>query len=259
MAGIKFHGAIDVTISQNHIYRTCRGIWLDWMAQGTRVTRNLLHDNLTREDLFVEVNHGPFLVDNNLFLSPRALLVNSQGGAYAHNLMVGAVRVIHTEQRETPYHPAHSTVVAGLHGNPSGDDRYYNNLMAQQTSLTTYDAAAMPLFMSGNVFVGGAKPSTHESAPLVLPDFNPGIRLVEAADGFQLEINFAKTWVTTPRQLVTTKLLGKAKIPNLPYKNADDSSLKVNTDYFGRQRSQTNPAPGPFENPGDGTLKLKVW
>ena len=48
MAGIKFHGAIDVEISHNHIYRTCRGLWLDWMAQGTRVTGNLFHDNWTR-------------------------------------------------------------------------------------------------------------------------------------------------------------------------------------------------------------------
>ena len=42
MAGIKFHGAIDVEISHNHIYRTCRGLWLDWMAQGTRVSRKPL-------------------------------------------------------------------------------------------------------------------------------------------------------------------------------------------------------------------------
>ncbi|MHC4889976.1 MAG: DUF1565 domain-containing protein, partial [Planctomycetota bacterium] len=62
MAGIKFHGAVDTLISRNHIYRTSRGIWLDWMTQGTRVTRNLLHDNGPSEDLFVEVNHGPFLV-----------------------------------------------------------------------------------------------------------------------------------------------------------------------------------------------------
>ena len=68
MAGIKFHGAIDVEISRNHIYRTCLGLWLDWMAQGTHVSGNLFHDNDL--DLFVEVNHGPFLVDNNLFFQP---------------------------------------------------------------------------------------------------------------------------------------------------------------------------------------------
>ena len=42
MAGIKFHGAIDVQITRNHIYRTSRGLWLDWMAQGTRVSQNSL-------------------------------------------------------------------------------------------------------------------------------------------------------------------------------------------------------------------------
>ena len=67
MAGIKFHGAIDVEIRGNHIYRTCLGTWLDWM--GRRVTGNLYHDNQSF-DLFVEVDHGPFLVDNNLLLSP---------------------------------------------------------------------------------------------------------------------------------------------------------------------------------------------
>ena len=45
MAGIKFHAAIDTVIKGNHIYRTCLGLWLDWMAQGTRVSGNLFHDN----------------------------------------------------------------------------------------------------------------------------------------------------------------------------------------------------------------------
>ena len=260
MAGIKFHGAIDATISHNHIYRTCRGIWLDWMAQGTRVSANLLHDNDASEDLFVEVDHGPFLVDNNIFLSPRSLLVNSQGGAYVHNLMVGAVRVIHTERRETPYHPPHSTTVAGLHGNPSGDDRYYNNLMAQQTNLTPYDAAQLPVFMSGNVFVAGAKPSKHEAAPLLDPELDPAIKLVEKPDGWYLAITFDKAWTNEQeRKLVTTTLLGKAKIPDLPYENRDGSPLKINTDYFGEKRSESNPTPGPFENPGTGRRELKVW
>jgi len=260
MAGIKFHGAIDTEISRNHIYRTCRGIWLDWMAQGTRVTGNLLHDNGPSEDLFVEVDHGPFVVDNNLFLSPIALLVNSQGGAYAHNLMTGAVRVIHTERRQTPFHPPHSTVVAGLHDNPSGDDRYYNNLMADKASLTPYNAANLPVFMNGNVFVAGTKPSTNEPSPLIASDFDPGIKLVENAGGWYLDITFDKTWISAPtRKLVTTQLLGKAKIPDLPYENLDGSPLKIDTDYFGKKRSGSNPTPGPFENPGTGPLTLKMW
>jgi hypothetical protein len=60
------------------------------MAQGTRVSANLFHDNQA-EDLFVEVDHGPFLVDNNIFLSRTALLDMSEGGAYVHNLFTGKI------------------------------------------------------------------------------------------------------------------------------------------------------------------------
>ncbi len=117
MAGIKFHGAIDVTISRNHIYRTCRGIWLDWMAQGARVSRNLLHDNHPREDLFVEVNHRPFLVDHNILLSANALLDWSEGGAYAHNLIAGIIAFRPVLNRETPFNRAHCTDLGGLRKN----------------------------------------------------------------------------------------------------------------------------------------------
>ncbi|MFN7342855.1 MAG: right-handed parallel beta-helix repeat-containing protein, partial [bacterium] len=61
MAGIKFHGAIDVKISHNHIYRCgyVAGIWLDWMCQGAQITGNLMHDNdLDCGDLFIEMQHG---------------------------------------------------------------------------------------------------------------------------------------------------------------------------------------------------------
>jgi alpha-N-arabinofuranosidase len=59
--------------------------------------------------------------------------------------------------------------------------------------------------------------------------------------------------------LITTELLGKAKIPRLPYENPDGSPLKIDTDYFDRPRSPSSPTPGPFEKPGSGSLKLKVW
>jgi alpha-N-arabinofuranosidase len=258
MAGIKFHGAVDTLISRNHIYRTSRGIWLDWMTQGTRVTRNLLHDNGPSEDLFVEVNHGPFMVDNNILLSGNGILVNSQGAAYVHNLIAGRIRVHVGERRLTPYLKAHSTEVAGLHGNASGDERYYNNIFVNG-GLAPYDPTKLPVFMAGNVFLNGAKPSKHESKPLVQPKFDPGIKLVEKSDGMYLEITFDKAWAQQKCQLVTTDLLGKAKTPDLPYEQPDGSAYRIDTDYIGKKRNKANPSPGPFENPGVGKLTLKVW
>jgi alpha-N-arabinofuranosidase len=259
MAGIKFHAAIDTEISRNHIYRTCRGLWLDWMAQGTRVTANLFHENQS-EDLFVEVNHGPFLVDNNIFLSPTAVLDMSEGGAYVHNLMAGRILLRPELGRLTPFHKAHSTEVAGLRNVPGGDDRYYNNLFVERGDLGQYDGARSPVWMDGNVFSKGAKPSKHEKEPLVKPEFDPALKLAEKADGFYLEVKFDKAWAgERTRKLVTTELLGRAALPNLPYERPDGTPIRVDTDYFGKSRNETNPAPGPFENAGTGPLVLKVW
>ncbi len=259
MAGIKFHGAIDVEISGNHIYRCCLGTWLDWMAQGAHVTRNLYHDNLSH-DLFVEVDHGPFLVDNNLFLSPGSLLSVSQGGAYVHNLFLGKFDIHTLDERLTPFHKAHSTELAGMHNNPNGDDKYYNNLFVERGSLRPYDKAKLPVFMTGNVFLKGAKPSKKETAPVVNAKLDPAVKLLEKADGCYLEMNLENGWSgDTVRPLVTTALLGKAVIPDLPYENRYGTPLKVDADYFGKARGETNPVPGPFANPGTGTLSLKVW
>ncbi|MEI8373436.1 MAG: right-handed parallel beta-helix repeat-containing protein [Planctomycetota bacterium] len=258
MAGIKFHAAIDVEIRGNHIYRTCRGLWLDWMAQGTRVSGNLFHDNRD-QDLFMEVDHGPFLVDNNIFLSPMTLLDVSKGGAYVHNLIAGTIHMNPFDGRLTPFHKAHSTEVAGLHNNPCGDDRFYNNLFVERGDLSPYNTARLPVWMEGNVFLKGTKPSKHEKNPLVKPEFDPAIKLVEKTDGYYLEVQFDKAWAAEEaRKLVTTDLLGKATIPNLPYEQPDGTPIRINTDYFGKQRNEANPTPGPFENPGQGDLKLKV-
>jgi len=259
MGGIKFHGAIDTEISNNHIYRTTRGLWLDWMAQGTRVTRNLFHDNLT-EDLFVEVNHGPFVVDNNVFLSPTTLLDWSEGGAYAHNLMAGRIVPRPELRRLTPFHKPHSTEVAGLKNIVGGDDRFHNNIFVGASGLSPYDGAALPVWMDGNVFLKGAAPSKHEQNPLVQPDSDPALKLVEKEDGFHLELTFDEIWAgQRTRPLVTTDLLGQVAIPNLPFEQPDGKPIRVTTDYFGKPRNEANPTVGPFENPGTGRLSVRVW
>lgn len=259
MAGIKFHGAIDVEISRNHIYRTTLGIWLDWMAQGAHVTGNLLHDN-RQFDLFLEVDHGPFQVDNNLFLSRKSQLIVSQGGAYAHNLITGGLDLIPFDGRLTPYHEAHATAVAGLTNNPCGDVRYYHNIFAAQGDISPYDKATLPVWMDGNIYLRGAKATRHEAEPTLLPDFDAGLKLTQKPDGYYLEFRTDRAWGKgRPRTLVTTEILGRAAIPNLPFENPDGSARAVDTDYFGKKRDRNNPFPGPFEKVGTGKQSLKVW
>jgi hypothetical protein len=259
IGGIKFHGAIDTLISNNHIYRAGRGLWLDWMTQGTHVTGNLFYENTT-DDLFLEVNHGPFMIDNNILLSPTAFRIWSEGGAYAHNLVAGNVVLRTVPGRSTPFHPPHSTEVAGLSPTRGGDDRWYNNLFVGHSGLSAYDGAELPVWMEGNVFLSAAKPSKHEKAPVVRPQSDPAMELVDKPDGLYLRITLDKaSRANQSNKLVTTELLGKAKLPNQGYTHADGTPLAIDADYSGKQRNATNPAPGPFAQADRAKLELKLW
>ncbi|HEV2210500.1 MAG TPA: right-handed parallel beta-helix repeat-containing protein [Verrucomicrobiae bacterium] len=278
MAGIKIHAAIDTCICGNHIYRTCRGLWLDWMAQGTSVSGNLFHDN-AGEDLFVEVDHGPFLADNNLFLSRTSLRDMSEGGAYAHNLFAGLITTSPEPSRYTPFLLAHSTAVAGLEKIQGGDDRFYNNLFlgngatsparAQPSTrnrgwetgygLGIYDNCALPLRTGGNVFLGGAQPSADETA--CVSESAPAAQAQIFEDGrrFVLRLTSNPVWRRAPTQRVTTALLGRTKVAGVRYENPDGSPLQVNRDYFGKKRSRAHPCPGPFESRGGVPSTFTVW
>ena len=157
-AGIKLHAAIDVTIRRNHIHNCIMGVWLDWEAQGARITQNLMHDNFRPEgrkpaqgamfsnDIFIEVGHGPTLIDNNVLLSKVSVVIPSEGIACVHNLMLGSFGLINSgvdsivngqrEPRYTPYHIRHRTEVAGFMTILHGDDRIYNNIFVQNYPIT---------------------------------------------------------------------------------------------------------------------------
>lgn len=159
IGGIKMHAAIDVIIRKNCFHDCTRGLWLDWQAQGTRVTQNIFYNNTLPildkvsdfgpeimqgigEDLFIEVSHGPTLIDNNIFLSARALKLATQGVALVHNLIGGSLAAVGTgtdngaktlnSVRYTPYHVPHQTEVAGFMSILHGDARFYNNVFVQQ-------------------------------------------------------------------------------------------------------------------------------
>ncbi len=271
MAGIKIHAAIDTEIRGNRIYRTTRGIWLDWMAQGARVTRNLLYDNDGTQDLFLEVNHGPFMVDHNLCLSRPdgksdthwssrySVLDVSQGGAYVHNLFLNGILFHNELRRDTPFMKAHSTAVAALRNIPGGDDRFYNNLLVNR-GFVGYDKAGLPVRMKGNVYLDGAQAPPLEESPVVLAQFDPAVKLIEKPDGVYLELALEGEWAKrTSCPLVTTDLLGKAEIPGLPYQQPDGSPYRLDTDYLGNPRTTENPFPGPFEWTEENKRVLKVW
>ena len=240
IGGIKFHAAIDCVISHNHIYRcngTGGGIWLDWMAQGARVSGNLLHDNSI--DLFFEVNHGPLLVDNNVFLSPNFLRDWSQGTAFAHNLIRGKASV-RPQGRTTPVHKPHSTQIVELHKIDCGDNRFFNNIFLNGNDLKLYQRFSESTVMQGNVFARSTA------------------RLVYKADGIYLDVELDEP-PAGDHPLVTSDLLGVAKVPNQRFEQPNGAPLQLDTDYLGNRRNMDRPGVGPFSAPPTKSNLLKVW
>jgi len=113
--------------------------------------------------------------------------------------------------------------------------------------------------MEGNVFLGQAKPFKHEENPLVQPEVKPGFILMEKPDGWYLRIEVNKTWADRKRPLVTTEMLGKAEIPNLPYEEPDGKPYRLDTDYFNKSREKNRNAIGPFATYVLGENTIKLW
>lgn len=228
MAGIKLHGPIDTILRHNHIYACggSGGIWLDWMSQGTRVTGNLLHDNVQR-DLFMEVNHGPFLVDHNILLSTEAIFDWSQGGAYAHNLIAGTIRRKDEPRRKTPYFQPHSTENMRIAGFDRQDERFFNNWLLGPADLAAYQGLDS-VRSAGNVLQPDASVQIHRVGSQLELKLPP---LPQAAGG--------------DRPILTSRRLGRAAVPDASFVTPDGSPYRLDRDFFGRPHGST-PQAGPF-------------
>ena len=235
-AAIKFHAAIDMVIKDN-LVRQSGGyglLWLDWMAQGTRISGNLFYNNLD-PNVFMEVNHGPFLLDNNIFLGSN--FKNwSQGGAYCYNILPGAITV-KPQTRETPYHRPHTTEVLGLSSIAGGDDRYLNNLMTQPNAFDSIEKTIKNMLVKGNQPVQSAK-------------------ILEKDDGIYLSFELPEIQPTQP---VTAERLGKTLVSQAAFENPAGTPMTLATDYFGKPRDPANPGAGPFTGLKPGKHEIKVW
>lgn len=269
IAGIKFHAAIDAVVKKNRINDCGRGMWFDWMTQGTRISSNLFYNN-DLEDLFLEVDHGPFIVDNNIMLSHSSISTMSEGGAYAHNLIAGEVVMWPEPNRFTPYFLPHSTDIAGLTTILGGDDRYFNNIFigsgaesqpGKKSKYGTgiYNDAKYPVFMGGNIYYQGAVPCIKEGKTVNSSSFNPNLMLEEKETGVYLKISLDESYYSFRGQLVTSDLLNKTRVTKSVFDNPDGTSLILDKDYFGHTRSGGNAYAGPFVDLEKGELNLKVW
>jgi len=287
IAGIKLHAPIDVHIHNNLIHDCTMGIWLDWQAQGSRISKNLLYNN-TR-DLFVEVSHGPTLVDYNILCSKLAIHNDAQGVAYIHNLVAGEfVEWHYSKDRPTPYHAPHSTEVIGFSATYGGDDRYYQNIFigdpslklagtalfdGYTTSLEEYidiiDAqqpcdhnvffdTKQPVYIAGNAYLSGAKAFEKESDNFYHPEFDAGFSLVKENGKIYLEINLPEGFELFKSTPHNTQTLGRVRIVDADFENIDGSFLSLDSDYLGVPVCEGS-VPGPISCLKNGANRICVY
>ncbi|MEQ8600530.1 MAG: right-handed parallel beta-helix repeat-containing protein [Devosia sp.] len=228
MAGIKFHAALDSLIEGNCLHHCgMYGLWLDWMTQGTRVHANLMFDNKDF-DLFSEVNHGPYVVDNNILLSHRAIRDWSQGGAYVHNLIGGPIEYRIETVRKTPILERHGTQIEKIEGFAGGDARYYGNVLVSSAGLEVYADCAYKNDEKDNVWIE-----------------EPSIGLRHDEQGRYL-LNVEALRELGKIGLVHTENFSPPVVSQHPYVDGTGASWAFDQTYLGEQRVHDTTVPGPF-------------
>lgn len=289
IAGIKLHAALDTQIHHNHIHDCTMGTWLDWQAQGIHLYANLYHHNTS--DLWLEVTHGPCLVDNNIFGSGQSLLNAAQGTAYAHNLFLGGIYKYKVLQRSTPYHLPHSTKIKGFSLTYGGDERFYNNIFANtmgeeneryklgtgmyegfpdsmeeyiNTVMTKYgkgdveyyEREEQPVFMAHNYYGDGVS-AYERDVTSVKTELAVSAQIVEEEGAVYLEMTLDEAFDSIKAEPVTTERLGIPRIVEAAYENPDGTPIYVNYDMLGTKRG-VHPTAGPIEGICAGKVRVRL-
>jgi alpha-N-arabinofuranosidase len=297
MAGIKLHAPIDVIIRDNSIHNSFKGLWMDWQAQGLRVTGNVLYDN-TWMDFHLEVSHGPHIIDNNCFLSDLNLWNISTGSAFIHNLFAGQICKETENSRFTPYHFPHSTHVAGIMTTQGGDDRYYNNLFIK-TPAPAYDIfenarrpkrkkgvmdyglgiyndfpsnlpstdfyiaemsqVKLPVMSANNVYLEGAIPLQNGKNEKIIQQTGNQVKIEKRQDGIYLVFNTTDDCWVKDAGIISSSNLGEALVPESAFENPDGSAVLFSKDYLYTERQQGRISAGPFTKLRTGVNSIKLW
>jgi alpha-L-arabinofuranosidase len=259
--GIKLHDAVDVVIRGNVVRRVTggngqfAGIWLDWGAQGTRVTSNVVYD-MNAMALFLQNTHGgPILVDNNILSGP--VCSTAAGVVFAHNLFDGCEHSSAVEDFRGVYLRPHSATVAAVEPFVREHNRYLNNYFVRRGLDTISEA---PGFESDwNVFCERAKKNSWgDTASWVQGDGDGGVRLTSLPGGVELEFraNAAARDLKCP--MVTGESVGRFPRTGQGLDYFDGRPMDVDCDVRGQPRGGTNTAAGPLAALSVGVNRIRL-
>jgi hypothetical protein len=246
-AAIKFHHSVDTVIRGNLIRGVFRqqqgafGIWIDFGNQGIRITRNIIY-NTEEATVFLEMDHGPTLVDNNVLIG-QEVRSNSEATVFAHNLFVDCgYEYMPDVERRSEYYQPHTTRVVGRKSGTAQDDKWLNNIFVRR-GLAAVKAA--PGYMSDhNVFLEGAEPSAFGDQNSVVDASAIGLAIEDHAQGATLTflVNDAPWRVTASR--VHAGLFGVFPTVGQTMEDRHGHPISIDEDLNGNDWQP--PLPGPL-------------
>lgn len=292
IGGIKFHAPLDTQIHHNYIHHCTMGMWMDWETQGTRISSNLMCNN--HRDIMVEVSHGPYMVDNNILLSPYSFENVSQGGAYVHNLIMGNTKHWEVLTRSTPYHFPHSTALLASSFIYGGDDRFSQNIFVGGADTyaetehvytatemynghpATYDEyierieaaypgdedlyvkVPQPVYIRRNVYLNGAKGFDREEDAYYGENLL-NVKLSAEEEGVYLEIEIDEAVLNQKAKILATKDFMCSRAVEGLFENPDGSPIVFDVDYTGVKRTEECVKVGPLNGLKPGYNRIRVW
>jgi alpha-N-arabinofuranosidase len=274
-AAIKFHESVDTLICGNLIRRVrsqtfgawmdwvnqqflddlvpvpAFGIWMDWANQGTRITGNIIYDTQAA-NVFLEMNHGPILVDNNVLVG-QGVRSNSEGCVFVHNLLVDCKFIMVSDiERSSQYYKPHTRKEVGSkHGIPS-DNKWFNNVFVRR-GLEGVEKA--PGYSADyNVFMDGAKKSSFGDGHSVVDSVEAKFRREDSPSGVSLRFQVTQTTFRLNAPWVDGTLAGILPTVGQTIEDAFGQAIRVDTDLLGQKRAA--PVAGPLADlkPGENML-----
>ena len=237
-AGIKFHHTVDVIISNNLIRRVYSeqdqaafGIWIDFGNQGMRINRNIIYDTETAA-IFLEMNHGPILVDNNILIGERGISSNSEATVLANNLFVNCNFAYSTDKkRQSQYYTPHTTIVLGKKAVILREDKWYNNIFIKTGPDNVKEGEGYE--SDFNVFLEGAKNTSFGDKHSLLDSFETNFRKEDQEMGVTITFSANKSIIDAKASLVNGELAGVFTTTGQSIEDRYGTPIQVDTGFNG--------------------------
>ena len=248
-AAIKFHNSIDTVISGNlirgvfHQQQGAFGIWIDYANQGIRITGNVIYDTQAAT-IFLEMNHGPTLVDNNILIG-KEVRSNSEATVFAHNLFVDCGYQYNPDtKRRSAYYKPHTTKTVGRKTGTAQDEKWFNNIFIRHGLDDVKDA---PGYTSDyNIFLEGAGKSSFGDEHSMVEPFVTGFTIENHPLGATIKFSMNDAVSRLKGPWVDAELVGVFSTVGQTTEDRFGNSIKVDTDINGKKFAK--PIAGPLAN-----------